>query len=260
MHGLGNDFVIIDARGAADPMTPALARAIGDRRRGVGFDQLAVIFPDDEADARIVFWNSDGSTAGACGNASRCLARLMMEQSGKSTATLRTARGLLACRDAGDGLVEVNMGAPEFGWRDVPLAREMDTATLDLPGGPGAVSMGNPHAVLVVDDVDTADVAGLGPKVESHPDFPRRVNAGFMQVVDRDSIRLRVFERGVGETLACGTGACAAVVYGINRGWLSDTVTVELPGGKLSISWAGPGEPVLMTGPTAVVFEGTIKI
>ena len=258
MHGLGNDFVIIDARRAGgDPVTPALARAIGDRRRGVGFDQLAVIFSDEEADARIVFWNSDGSTAGACGNASRCLARLMMEETGRSEAVLRTERGLLACRDAGGGLVEVNMGPPQLGWRDVPMAREMDTAALDLPGSPGAVSMGNPHCVFFVDNADGAPVETQGPEIENHPIFPERANIGFAEVLNDAEIRLRVWERGAGETLACGSGACAAAVAAHRRGLTGRRVTLHMNGGPLVCDWTDQG--VLMTGPTMLVGEGRLS-
>ncbi|MEL7464726.1 MAG: diaminopimelate epimerase [Pseudomonadota bacterium] len=258
MHGLGNDFVIIDARArGARPMTPALARLIGDRRRGVGFDQLAEIYPDGEADARIVFWNADGSTAGACGNASRCLARLMMAESGRTEATLGTERGLLACRDAGGGLIEVNMGAPKLGWRDVPLAREMDTAALDLPGAPGAASMGNPHCVFFVDDAETAPVAKQGPSYEHHALFPERANISFAEVRARDLIRLRVWERGAGETLACGSGACAVAVAAHRRGLTDRRVTLAMNGGDLVCEWTEDG--VLMTGPTTLVGSATLS-
>ena len=257
MHGLGNDFVIIDARaGDGDPMTPARARAIGDRRRGIGFDQLAVIFPDEAADARIVFWNADGSTAGACGNASRCLARLMMAETGRGEATLRTERGLLVCRDLGDGLVEVNMGPPALGWRAIPLAREMDTVALDLPGGPGAVSMGNPHCVFFVDDAEAAPVTTMGPDYETHALFPERANIGFAEVRGEDRVRLRVWERGAGETLACGSGACAAVVAAHRQGRTGRRVTLEMNGGALVCEWTDAG--VLMTGPTMMVGEGVL--
>ena len=256
MHGLGNDFVVIDARGRADPMTPARARAIGDRRMGVGFDQLAVMFEDEEADARIVFWNADGSTAGACGNASRCLARLLMEETGAAAATLRTERGLLACRDV-DGLVEVNMGAPATGWRDVPLNRAMDTARLDLPGGPGAVSMGNPHCVFFVEDAATAPVGEHGPRFENHELFPERANIGFAEIRSQIEIRLRVWERGAGETLACGSGACAAVVAAHRQGRTGRSVDIEMNGGWLKLDWRDEG--VLMTGPTALVHEGVFS-
>ncbi|MEO1611551.1 MAG: diaminopimelate epimerase [Pseudomonadota bacterium] len=259
MHGLGNDFVIIDARRRryGDPMTPALARAIGDRRRGVGFDQLAVLFRDGEADARVVFWNSDGSTAGACGNATRCLARLVMEENGASTALLRTERGLLACRDAGDRLVQVNMLAPALGWREVPLSREMDTAALDLPGAPGAASMGNPHCVFFVDDAEAAPVATQGPEYERHALFPEGANIGFAEVKSRDLIRLRVWERGAGETLACGSGACAAAVAAHRRGLTDRRVTLAMNGGDLVCEWTDEG--VLMTGPTTLVGSGRLS-
>ena len=255
MHGLGNDFVIIDARGRADPMTPARARAIGDRHRGVGFDQLAVIFDDAEADASIVFWNADGSQAGACGNASRCLARLLTEETGRDSVAFRTERGLLRARRIGD-LYEVNMGAPQLGWRDIPLSHEMDTETLDLPGAPSTVSMGNPHCVFFVADAENAPVATRGAEFERHPWFPERANIGFAQVIDRQTIRLRVWERGAGETLACGSGACAAEVAAHRRGLTARQVEMRVNGGAMTIDWTNAG--VLMTGPATLVQSGVL--
>lgn len=255
MHGLGNDFVVIDARGRADPMTPALARAIGDRRRGVGFDQLAVMLDDDEADARVVFWNADGGWAGACGNASRCLARLLTEESGRDRATLRTERGLLPARRVGD-LFEVDMGAPRLDWRAIPLSHEMATETLDLPGAPGAVSMGNPHCVFFVDDAEAAPVATRGPEVEHHAWFPERANVGFAQIVSPERIRLRVWERGAGETLACGSGACAALVAAHRRGLTGRRAEIVVNGGSMTVEWTDDG--VLMTGPATLVQSGVL--
>ncbi len=256
MHGLGNDFVIIDARGADDPMTPALARAIGDRRRGVGFDQLAIMLDDDEADAGIVFWNSDGSTAGACGNASRCLGRILMEETGQDSAVIRTERGMLGCRRVGD-LIEVNMGQPQLNWRDIPLAEKMETKTLALPDGPAAVGMGNPHCVFFVADVEATKVEKQGPLFEVHPLFPERTNVEFAQIIDRQTIRLRVWERGAGETLACGSGACATAVAAHRRGLTDAKVDIRLNGGMLTVDWRDDG--VYMTGPTTMVHDGVFS-
>lgn len=256
MHGLGNDFVIIDARGADDPMTPALARAIGDRRRGVGFDQLAIMLDDAEADAGIVFWNSDGSTAGACGNASRCLGRILMEETGQDSAVIRTERGMLGCRRVGD-LIEVNMGQPQLNWRDIPLAEKMETKTLALPDGPAAVGMGNPHCVFFVADVEATKVEKQGPLFEVHPLFPERTNVEFAQVIDRQTIRLRVWERGAGETLACGSGACATAVAAHRRGLSDAKVDIHLNGGMLTVDWRDDG--VYMTGPTTIVHDGVFS-
>ncbi len=253
MHGLGNDFVIIDARGADDPMSPALARAIGDRRRGVGFDQLAIMLDDDEADAGIVFWNADGSTAGACGNASRCLGWILMEETGRDNAVIRTERGMLGCRRIGD-LVEVNMGEPQLRWLDIPLAVKMETKTLALPDGPAAVGMGNPHCVFFVADAEATKVEQQGPLFEVHPLFPERTNVEFAQVIDRQTIRLRVWERGAGETLACGSGACATAVAAHRRGLTDAKVMIRLNGGDLTVDWREDG--VYMTGPTTLVHEG----
>ncbi len=256
MHGLGNDFVIIDARGAIDLMTPALARAIGDRRRGVGFDQLAVMLDDAEADAGIVFWNADGSTAGACGNASRCLGRILMDETGRDHASIKTDRGVLACRAVGD-LVEVNMGEPQLRWLDIPLAEKMETKTLALPDGPAAVGMGNPHCVFFVADAEATKVAKQGPLFEVHPLFPERTNVEFAQVIDRQTIRLRVWERGAGETLACGSGACATAVAAHRRGLTDAKVEIRLNGGDLTVDWRDDG--VYMTGPTMLVHDGVFS-
>ena len=256
MHGLGNDFVIIDARGADDPMTPALARAIGDRRRGVGFDQLAVMLDDPDADAGIVFWNADGSTAGACGNASRCLGRILMDETGRDHASIKTERGVLACRAVGD-LVEVNMGEPQLRWLDIPLAEKMETKTLALPDGPAAVGMGNPHCVFFVADAEATKVEKQGPLFEVHPLFPERTNVEFAQVIDRQTIRLRVWERGAGETLACGSGACATAVAAHRRGLTDAKVKIRLNGGDLTVDWRDDG--VYITGPTTLVHDGVFS-
>jgi len=262
MHGLGNDFVVIDARGGVDPVGPALARAVGDRHFGVGFDQLAVIRDAADATAAIDFWNADGSTAGACGNATRCVAQLLFDENGGAPVTLRTERGLLSAVAAPGGLVRVDMGPPALDWREIPLSRAQDTVRLDdIEGGPGAAGMGNPHCVFFVPDAEAAPVETLGPEIERHPLFPERTNVEFVQVIDRRTIRLRVWERGAGVTLACGSGACAAVVAGIRRGLLDDEVEVRLDGGNLTVSWdgtLGATGGVKMTGPTARVFAGQL--
>jgi diaminopimelate epimerase len=257
MHVLGNDFVVIDARGAADPVTPALARALGDRHRGVGFDQLAVIRDAEGAAARIDFWNADGSAAEDCGNATRCVARLLFDEGRGGPLAIVTARGRLEARDLGDGRISVNMGVPEFGWRESPLAQDVDVEALPIKGAPSAVGMGNPHCVFVVPNADAVDVARLGSEVERHPMFPEGVNVEFVQIIDRETVRMRVWERGAGITLACGSGACAAAVVTARRGLTGRRVVVRLDGGALEIDWRGDG--VWMTGPTAGVFEGRLS-
>ena len=269
MHGLGNDFVVFDAIRQSLSLTPEQIRHIADRRFGVGCDQVLVVEATTRpgVDFRYRIYNADGGEVEQCGNGARCFARFVREKrlTSKRVISVETAAGVIELRVRSRSEVEVDMGRPVFDPADIPFSADhrADHYPLQVEGRAleiGAVSMGNPHAVLRVDDVAQADVQGLGPLIESHPDFPRRVNAGFMQVLSDHEIRLRVYERGVGETLACGTGACAAVVYGIARGWLRDTVTVNLPGGKLSVSWAGEGSPVLMTGPAAIVFEGSIRL
>ena len=251
-HGAGNDFVVVDLRRGGDPVTPGLARAMGDRHRGVGFDQLAVIEADGGADARLTFWNSDGTTAGACGNATRCVARLLMDEGAAGALTLRTERGLLAAERAGD-LVRVNMGAPLMGWREVPLSEAADTDALPLPGAPVATSMGNPHCTFFVEDADGADLGAYGV-FEHHPLFPERTNVQVAEVVGEDRIRARVHERGVGPTLASGSSACAVAVAAARTGRTGRRVEVVMDGGTLGIDWTEAG--VWMTGPTAHVFDG----
>jgi diaminopimelate epimerase len=258
MHGLGNDFVIIDARGAGDPVTPALARALGDRHRGVGFDQLAVIADSDDADANVTFWNADGTCAGACGNATRCVAHLLMDESGAGSAAMNTANGRLTGERLADGRIRIDMGPARIGWRDIPLAEEVDTISLPLPGNPGAVSMSNPHCIFFVADAEAVPLAEIGPNWEHHPVFPARTNVEFAQVISCDEVRLRVWERGAGITLACGSGACATVVAGVRKGLLDRRVTVNVDGGALEIEWLENGR-VLMAGPIAHVFEGRLS-
>ena len=253
MHGLGNDFVIIDARSRDDPITAALAQSIGDRHRGVGFDQLAVIHPSDEADVELVFWNADGSTAGACGNATRCVARLLFEEQPDSNSLIKTERGLLLCECAGD-LIRVNMGQPMIEWDQIPLAKETQTTDLAIEGNPAACSMGNPHCTFFTDDISDEALTSLGPKIENHALFPERTNVQLVQIINRNNARVRVWERGVGVTLASGSSSCAVVVNAHRRGLLDRTATLTLDGGDIHIDWRDDG--VWMTGPTQKVFEG----
>ena len=258
MHGAGNDFVVIDSRGQKTAVvTPALARALGDRNRGVGFDQLAEIRDSDQADFGLDFWNNDGSRAGACGNATRCVSDYMMSQLGKNAVTLVTARGGLSAVRLTDGRVSVNMGAPQLDWASVPLAHEVDPLHLPLAGDPVAVGMGNPHCVLFVPDAEAVDVAGLGPGYEHDPLYPQRTNVEFASLIGPDRLRMRVWERGAGITLACGSGACATAVAAHLRGLTGRRVTLDLDGGVLEIDWREDG--VWMTGPVAHVFDGWLS-
>ena len=269
MHGLGNDFVVIDAtRGAVD-LTPARVTAIADRHFGVGCDQLLVVEPATQpgVDFRYRIFNADGGEVEQCGNGARCFVRFVHDHAltDKREIRVETRAGIIAPRLRDDGLVTVDMGVPVLKPADVPFVSESDAVVQPLQVGADtvaitAVSMGNPHAVQVVADVDAAPVVAQGALIERHERFPARVNAGFMQVVDDHHIRLRVFERGAGETLACGTGACAAVVAGILRGLLESPVRVDTRGGALEIAWAGEGAPVLMTGPAMTVFEGEMEL
>lgn len=258
MHGLGNDFVVIDSRGrgAAGVTTPALARALGDRNRGVGFDQLAEIRDSDQADFALDFWNSDGSRAGACGNATRCVSAYVMRQSGQDHVQLTTQRGGLQAIRRADGLVSVNMGQPQTAWQDVPLSRDVDTLHLPLPGDPVAVGMGNPHCVFFVPDAEAVDLPNVGPVWEHDPLFPNRTNVEFASVTGPDRLRMRVWERGAGITLACGSGACATAVAAHLRGLTGRHVLLDLDGGTLEIDWRDDG--VWMTGPVAHVFDGIL--
>ena len=269
MQGLGNDFVVLDGVSQTIPLTTEQIRALGNRRFGVGFDQLLLVEPprDDETDFRYRIFNNDGGEVEQCGNGARCFARFVHDKglTAKREIRVETARGIIVPRLEDDGLVTVDMGAPRFKPAEIPFDADEELVSygLDVAGRTvdiTVVSMGNPHAVQVVDNVDTAPVTSVGSLIETHPRFPARVNAGFMQIVSRSEIRLRVFERAAGETLACGTGACAAVVAGIRRGLLDDTVRVHTRGGDLTITWRGNGEPVLMTGPAVTVFEGEIEL
>lgn len=269
MHGLGNDFVVIDATRAPVDLTPARVKAIADRHFGVGCDQLLVVEPatQPDVDFRYRIFNADGGEVEQCGNGARCFVRFVHDKglTDKREIRVETKSGVIAPRLREDGLVTVDMGVPELVPAKVPFVSDSDALVQPLQVGEAtvaitAVSMGNPHAVQVVADVDTAPVTGQGALIERHPRFPARVNAGFLQIVDAHRVRLRVFERGAGETLACGTGACAAVVAGIVRNLVESPVRVETRGGELEIAWGGPGTPVLMTGPAATVFEGEMSL
>jgi len=274
MHGLGNDFVVLDAIHQDFVPTPAQARFLADRHFGIGCDQILVVerATTPGVDFRYRIFNADGGEVEQCGNGARCFVRFVHEQglTDKREIRVETQSGLITPRLEADGQVTVDMGAPHFLPAEIPFAAEGDAIVhpLDVAGARidiSVVSMGNPHAVQVVADVDAAPVADIGPLIEAHPRFPRRVNAGFMQIVDRHAIRLRVYERGAGETLACGTGACAAAVAGIRRGLLDSPVRVATRGGELSIAWGGTGtgnanSPVLMTGPATTVFSAEIEI
>lgn len=256
MHGLGNDFVVIDARDVPHRVTPGLARALADRHRGVGFDQLAVIESDTGADLRLTFWNADGSLSAACGNATRCIARHEMDRRGVAALTLRTERGILQAVDAGDGLTSVNMGQPMTDWADIPLAEAMDTLHLPIPGDPVATGMGNPHCSFFVEDAEAVDLAGRGAEIEHHPLFTRRTNVQFAHLIAPDHLRMRVWERGAGVTLASGSSSCAVAVAAARRGLTGRKVRITLDGGDIWIDWRDDG--VWMTGPTATVFSGVL--
>lgn len=269
MHGLGNDFVVLDGVNQDINLSTEQYRVLGDRNFGVGCDQILLVEKATQPgiDFRYRIFNSDGGEVEQCGNGARCFARFVHAKglTSKSEIRVETAKGIIGPRLESDGEVTVDMGAPFLQPADIPFIADAQAVIypLDVAGKTydiSAVSMGNPHAVQVVDDVDTFPVGSVGAAIEIHPRFPQKVNAGFMQIVSRDAIRLRVFERGAGETLACGTGACAAVVAGILRGLLNDTVRVSTRGGELTIRWQGPGQPVWMTGPAVIVFEGEIEI
>ena len=269
MHGLGNDFVVFDAVRQSLALSTEQIRLLADRRFGIGCDQLLLV--EDSATAGVDFryriFNADGSEVEQCGNGARCFARFVREQglTDKDIIVVETASGIITLYHETDGLVRVNMGIPDFAPQSLPFLahEEQQLYALDVDGEVvrvGAVSMGNPHVVLQVEALDRAPVRELGPKLESHPLFPQRVNVGFMQVIDPRHIQLRVYERGAAETLACGTGACAAVAVGRRWGLLAEEVMVSLPGGTLQIRWSGEGEPLWMSGPAVTVFEGIITL
>lgn len=269
MHGLGNDFVVMDARAhptenrvqsvlETDGSLPeGLVRGIAHRQFGIGFDQLAVL-TDGAADAHLTFYNADGSTAGACGNATRCIARYLMDQGGVTKLTLTTDRGTLQAVDAGNGLTSVNMGQPQLQWDEVPLAREMDTLRLPIDGAPTATGMGNPHCSFFVPDVTDVDLESFGAAHEHHPLYPERTNVQIAHLIGPDHLRMRVWERGVGITLASGSSSCAVAVAAARRGLTGRAVTLELDGGTLAIDWREDG--VWMTGPTMHVASGEFTL
>lgn len=269
MHGLGNDFMVLDLVSQHAHIQPKHARQWGDRHTGIGFDQLLIVEApsNPEVDFRYRIFNSDGSEVEQCGNGARCFARFVLDKrlTAKKRIRVETKGGIIELDVRNDGQVCVDMGPPRLAPADVPFDAPAQALSypLDVAGQRvelAAVSMGNPHAVLRVDDVATAPVHELGPKIEHHPRFPQRVNVGFLQVIDRHRANLRVWERGAGETQACGTGACAATVAAISQGWMDSPVSLDLPGGRLSIEWGGPGKPVLMTGPAVRVFEGQVRL
>ncbi len=254
MHGAGNDFIIIDSRGRGAVVTAGLARALGDRNRGVGFDQLAEIRDAPDADFALDFWNADGGRAESCGNATRCVSDLVMRQTGRDAVTLTTLRGQLSAHRRADGLVSVNLGPPQL---DPALSRSVDPLHLPLPGDPVAVGMGNPHCVFFVANADAVDVATEGRRLEHDPLFPHRTNVEFASLIGPDHLRMRVWERGAGVTLACGSGACATAVAAHLRGLTGRHVTLDLDGGVLEIDWRDDG--VWLTGPVAHVFDGWLS-
>jgi diaminopimelate epimerase len=266
MHGCGNDFVVFDERAGSLGLTPRRAAAIADRRTGVGCDQFITIEPppsDSNADAFMRIRNPDGAEAGACGNATRCVAAILARETGRLTQVIRTTAGNLPSEALPDGRVRVDMGPARLDWPDIPLARPMDTLHLDLAVGPladpAAASMGNPHATFFVADVRCLPVADLGPHLEHDPLFPERANIGFAEILAPDRIRLRVWERGAGLTRACGSGACAALVNAHRRGLTGRRATLVMDGGDLEIEWRDEGH-VLMTGPVAISFTGEIDL
>lgn len=269
MHGLGNDFMVLDLVSQHAHIQPKHAKQWGDRHTGIGFDQLLIVeAPNNpEVDFRYRIFNADGSEVEQCGNGARCFARFVLDKrlTAKKRIRVETKSGIIVLDVQNDGQVSVNMGPPRFIPAEIPFVADAQAPSYPLVVDGqlysiAAVSMGNPHAVLRVDDVSTAPVHELGPKIENHPRFPQRVNAGFIQVIDRHRANLRVWERGAGETQACGTGDCAAAVAAISQGWMDSPVSLDLPGGRLHIEWAGPGKPVMMTGPAVRVYEGQVRL
>ncbi|MEE4347630.1 MAG: diaminopimelate epimerase [Paracoccaceae bacterium] len=254
MHGLGNDFVVLDARARVPDLTTSLIVAIADRHRGIGFDQLALMTDQGKGDAHLTFYNADGSTSAACGNATRCIARHLMDETGKTDLTLTTDRGMLRAVDAGGGLTSVNMGQPQLDWAEIPLAGPMETLELPIEGAPTATGMGNPHCTFFVEDAEAVDLATRGALMEHHPLFPQRTNVQFASLLGPDHLRMRVWERGVGVTLASGSSSCATAVAAARRGLTGRRVTITLDGGNLEVDWRDDG--VWMTGATMHVASG----
>jgi diaminopimelate epimerase len=268
MNGLGNDFVVLDARTGALQLTPEGVRRISDRAHGIGCDQVIVLEPSSKADVFMRIFNADGSQVGACGNAARCVAWLVAEETGRRDVTVETSAGLLQAEVENAGRVTIDMGTPRFAWDEIPLAEPFDDTTgielqigpIDAPvlHSPSVVNVGNPHAIFWVDDVDAHDLARFGPLLENHPIFPERANISLAQITSSDGLKLRTWERGAGLTRACGTAACAAVAAAARKKLTGRQVTVDLPGGPLQIDWTADGH-ILMCGPTEIEFEGTLS-
>lgn len=265
MHGLGNDFVIVDSRTSPVEINEPLAQAIANRRTGVGCDQLIVLEKSADADVFMRIWNADGTEAGACGNATRCVGALLIAGARRNQVSIETVAGTLLASSAPDGYITVDMGKPRLGWAEIPLAREMDTIRLDYAAAPGiatpaAVSMGNPHVVFFVDDADSTKVEALGPAIEHDPLFPERANVSFVSKQADGSLRVVVWERGAGRTPACGSAACAVVVAATRRGVVDRKATIWMDGGRLDMEWRAEDDHVIMTGPVAVAFSGVIAL
>jgi diaminopimelate epimerase len=268
MNGLGNDFVVLDARADALALVPDAIRAIADRKEGIGCDQLVALEPSDRADVFMRIWNADGGEVAACGNAARCVAALVAQEQGRPQVSIETEDQVLGAMVGGDGQVTIDMGVPRLAWNEIPLSEPFhDTRHIELQAGPidapvmhspAVVNVGNPHALFFVDDVEAIDLARIGPMLEHHPLFPERANISLVQVLAPDHLKVRTWERGAGLTRACGTAACASAVAAIRRELNDRTVTVSLPGGDLVIEWRESDGHVLMTGPYALDFEGTL--
>lgn len=262
MHGLGNDFVIVDSRIDGRKQSKQVVQAVSDRRTGVGCDQFIVIEPSKKADIFMRIYNPDGSEAESCGNATRCVALVGMEEIKKREITIETLGGVLSCRFETDGRVTVDMGKPKFEWKEIPLSRQADTMNLALANGTVSavgVNMGNPHAVIFLEGVENLDVQKLGPSLETDPLFPKRTNVEFVEVRNKHEMRMRVWERGAGETRACGSGACAAVAAAVKKGYVARKTRVHLDGGVLDFEWRESDDHMLMTGAATHVFDGILK-
>jgi diaminopimelate epimerase len=269
MNGLGNEICVLDARQDSMPLTPQIVEAIGDPKKGIGFDQLMVLETPRNplADVFCEIWNSDGTKVSACGNGTRCVAWYLMRETGLDQIVIETEAGLLGASRAGEFSISVDMGEPQLEWQQIPMSERMDTIRIELQvgplddpimHGPGCVSMGNPHVVFFVQDAESAPVKEVGPMIEHHPLFPEGVNVGFAEIVARDHIRLRVWERGAGLTKACGTGACAALVAAVRRRLTDRVARVQVDGGEMTIEWRASDNHVIMTGPVELEAEGTI--
>ena len=259
MHAHGDDFVVVDARRGSNPITSEIAMRLGDRNRGIGFNQLAVMLDSDDAAARLVFWNPNGTTLRACGSATRGAADLLMKETGTTKVVLRTDRGLLTCRRLRAEEITVDMGEPLLEWNEIPLASLCDTLHLPLPGDPAACSMGNPHCTFFFDRLEGIDPSVLGPEIERHPLFPERTNVHFVHVLNRTTIRLRIWERGGGVPAGSGSCSCGAAVASIRRGLTDHSVTVLCDGGKVHVEWDGTGA-VKLTGSVATAFTGEVAL